>query len=278
MSSACGSPRKYSKLNSESLPEGHGSALQRPVINRNSTRLLMPSSRYLRCLAQPNAEKKFALFKETLQNPSKRWLRIVNSLFSAPSKASLFSVSSIWTEDREGLEESIRDEQLDIEGMRDRISQLKEQFRNQLHEIGIEVFDDEIDYLLMPVTKDDIISMAAIVTNIASITAQLEMLTEDSKELQSHTKRYYGMYLLLVYSIDRVQTRLSRKSSMSTSLSSVALSRRPARTSPKQRIKYRAEAPRTNYGQTSMRETRRLKLAMLCQYTPRATRRNQAGE
>ncbi len=128
-------------------------------------------------------------------------------LISAPSKASRSSISSIWTEDREGLEESIRDEQSEIEGMRDHIAKLKEKFRSQLRDIGIEVADEEIDYLLMPVTKDDIVSMATIVTNIASITLQLEKLTEDSKELRSHTKRYYGMYLLLVYSIDRVQTR-----------------------------------------------------------------------
>ena len=91
--------------------------------------------------------------------------------------------------------------------MRRQIGQLKERFRNQLQQIGIEVFDEDIDSLLMPVTQDDFVSMAAVVSNIAALTTQLEGLTEESKELPPQARRYYGMYLLLVYAIDRVQTR-----------------------------------------------------------------------
>jgi hypothetical protein len=63
----------------------------------------------------------------------------------------------------------------------------------------------------MPVTKDDLVSMAALITNIAALTTQLEQLTDANKELPSHTRKYYGMYLVLVYSIDRIQTRFIRE-------------------------------------------------------------------
>jgi hypothetical protein len=91
--------------------------------------------------------------------------------------------------------------------MRRQICELKERFRNQLQQIGVEIYDDEIEFLLMPVTRDDFVSMAAVVSSIASLTAQLERLTEESNELPSQTRRYYGMYLLLVYAVDRIQTR-----------------------------------------------------------------------
>jgi hypothetical protein len=128
-------------------------------------------------------------------------------MISARPQASLSRVELLWIKSAEDLKEIIIAEERKIEGLRRQIAQLKERFRSKLQEIGIEVFDDEIDYLLMPVTQDDFVSMAAIVANIAAVTAQLERLTEETRELPAHTRRYYGMYLLLVYSIGRVQTR-----------------------------------------------------------------------
>ena len=126
---------------------------------------------------------------------------------SAPPEASVKWPKSIWTNTVESSNESIADEEREIEAVRRQIGLLKERFRNQLQQIGVEVFDDEIDFLLMPVTQDDFVSMAAVVSNISALTAQLEGLTEKSKELPSQTRRYYGMHLLLVYAIDRLQMR-----------------------------------------------------------------------
>jgi hypothetical protein len=128
-------------------------------------------------------------------------------LLSAPPEASLAIWEKPWKANREGLEKSIAAEEGHIAGVRRQIGELKERFRNQLQKIGLEVFDDDIDSLLMPVTKDDFVSMAAVVSNIAALTAQLERLTEENKEHPPQARRYYGMYLLLVYAIDRIQVR-----------------------------------------------------------------------
>jgi hypothetical protein len=107
----------------------------------------------------------------------------------------------------EELKESIAAEERTIDDLRGQIADLRECFRSELQQIGIEVFEDEIDYLLMPVTQDDFVSMSALVANIATLTSHLERLTEETRGLPAHTRKYYGMYLLLGYSIDRVQTR-----------------------------------------------------------------------
>jgi hypothetical protein len=129
---------------------------------------------------------------------------------SAPPKASLsfFEVfESMGKTSRESYEQSITAEAHKVTELRERIAGLREQFRTQLTQIGVPASEDEIDALLNPVTQDDVVSMAAIVKNIASLTTQLEQLTDESKELPQQTKRYYGMYLLLVYSLDRLHTR-----------------------------------------------------------------------
>jgi len=58
--------------------------------------------------------------------------------------------NSLWTSSREGIESSISREERKIDASRAQIKQLKERFRIQLQQIGIDVFDDEIDNLLMP--------------------------------------------------------------------------------------------------------------------------------
>jgi len=128
-------------------------------------------------------------------------------MLSALPESSLPLHKSIWTKSIEDLKDSIAEEERRIDDLRQDIQDLKERFRSRLRELGIDTIDDEIDYLLMPVTQDDFVSMAAVFGNIAALTAQLQRLTEESGELPAYTRRYYGMYLLLVYALDRVQTR-----------------------------------------------------------------------
>ena len=83
----------------------------------------------------------------------------------------------------------------------------KGRFRGQLAQIDVQVNEDEVDYWLCPVTNEDLVSMAAVVTNVALLTSTLERLTDESKELPALTIKYYGMYFLLVYCIDRMHER-----------------------------------------------------------------------
>jgi hypothetical protein len=128
-------------------------------------------------------------------------------MVSARPQGSFTFPASVLRKSAEDLKEAIAAEERQIEECRQDIQDLKERFRGQIQQLGIEVFDDEIEYLLMPVTQDDFVSMAAVVSNIAALTAQLERLTEETRELPTHTRQYYGMYLLLVYAVDRVQAR-----------------------------------------------------------------------
>jgi hypothetical protein len=90
--------------------------------------------------------------------------------------------------------------------MRDQVGHFKQVFCENLRRIGLECSLDEADSLLLPV-QDDLLSVAAVITHVAELTTQLEHLVEYSREDPTHSKRYYGMYVLLVYAIDRIQTR-----------------------------------------------------------------------
>lgn len=124
---------------------------------------------------------------------------------SAPPLASLVITNSRWTRSCESFEARIVAEELSIKVVQREIEQLKVQFRSHLRQIGLEVSPEEVNSLVFPLHYG-IVSMAAAILNISRLTTQMERLIEESRECPTDTRRYYGMYVLLVYAIDRLQT------------------------------------------------------------------------
>ena len=197
----------YDKLDSNSVPEKAWLHKTKASYQQQIDQILDAVIRVLEISGAGQCRKEIRTLHQAVRKSLQRIAEHREQRLFAPPEASLSIFEKPWEKSRESLEESIADEERNVADMRRQIGQLKERFRCQLQQTGVEVFDDEIDYLLMPVTEDDLVSMAAVISNIASLTAQLERLTEESKELPSQTRRYYGMYLLLVYAIDRIQAR-----------------------------------------------------------------------
>jgi hypothetical protein len=196
----------YDKLGSDSLPEKAWLRASKASYQQQIDQILDAVIKVLEVSGAADCRKEIKTIHQAIRESHQRIADYREQRLSALPEASR-SKLKIWKPSSESLEESIIDEERKIAELRRQIDQLKGRFRNELQQIGVEVYDDEIDSLLMPVTQDDIVSMAAVISNIASLTNQLERLTEESKELPSQTQRYYGMYLLLVYAIDRIQAR-----------------------------------------------------------------------
>lgn len=111
---------------------------------------------------------------------------------------------------KESLKDQIADESDSITEKAKQIESLKVGFREHLRHIGINVPADTADSYLLPV-EDNIIAMAALISNIGRLTEQLQQLVDPSKEAPSETKRYYGIYVLLVFAVDRIQTHFVRE-------------------------------------------------------------------
>jgi len=197
----------YDKRDSDSVPEKDWLRKDKASYQEQIDKILDAVLRVLEISGARECRREIKTLHQAIKESYQRIAEYREQRLSAPPEATLSFPKSIWKTSHESCEEAIADEEREIEEMRRQIGQLKERFRNQLQQIGIEAFEDDIDLLLMPVTKDDFVSMAAVVSNIATLTAQLERLTEESRELPAPTRKYYGMHLLLVYAVDRVQTR-----------------------------------------------------------------------
>jgi hypothetical protein len=131
-------------------------------------------------------------------------------LLSAPAEKSLNAIEEIWTSSRESLQEQI-DSEVDVIASREQqIESSKLGFREQLTELGVELSPQTADSFLLPV-EDDIVLMAAVISNIKHLTVELERLLDERREELSDAIRYYGVYVLLVLALDRLEKQFIRK-------------------------------------------------------------------
>ncbi len=134
-----------------------------------------------------------------------RITRYREQILSAPAEKSQNFVEGLVVQNKEALTDSIADETDRIAERNRQIESLKAGFRDHLQHIGLNVSPEQADSFLLPVV-DDVISMAAVISNVSRVTEQLQELVDASKEAPAETKRYYGMYVLLVFAVDRLQT------------------------------------------------------------------------
>lgn len=126
---------------------------------------------------------------------------------AAPNAADLSRLQRVnpLVSSREEYDELIAVEEQAIVDHNARLKTLQHDFKEQLLSIGIEIDDAGVEALLGSVSGDEFVSMLTVFQNIQLITAQLQALTEESGESLDVAKRYYGMYVVLVQTMDRLQ-------------------------------------------------------------------------
>ena len=111
---------------------------------------------------------------------------------------------------KEALDELIAEEKANIERQEERLVELKQSFAKELSKIGVQVDERGAESLLSSVSGDDIVTMAVVFDNIKHMTTQLQKLTDESGEALDVSKRYYGMYLVMIHVMDRIQKSFIR--------------------------------------------------------------------
>jgi len=131
-------------------------------------------------------------------------------MHSAPSKNSQNTIEGLWVTSREDYEINIAEETDSIAEKEKQIESLKTSFRTHLQILGVDISAETADSFLLPV-EDGIVSMAAVVANIGLLTELLQGLVDISGESPAQTRRYYGVYVLLVLAVDRIEKHFVRE-------------------------------------------------------------------
>lgn len=83
----------------------------------------------------------------------------------------------------------------------------KDRLVKDLNRIGMKLDPESIDNLLESITGDEFVRVSIIFDNAKQFAAELERLTNESGEDLEAAKKYYGVYLMLLKTVSRLQEK-----------------------------------------------------------------------
>ncbi|MEK7989629.1 MAG: hypothetical protein VSS52_001360 [Thiotrichaceae bacterium] len=107
-------------------------------------------------------------------------------------------IESTWKTTAEQYDDKIIDLQDQIAQKYQQIDKLKLKFGQSLQADGIHLSTEQLDVLFASVVGDDIIQASLVYENVKLVNEQLMELTVSSNEDFTISKRYYGMYVVLL--------------------------------------------------------------------------------
>ncbi len=105
---------------------------------------------------------------------------------------------ALWEKTMAEYDAAIADNEARIAALRKELAREKRAFAESLDEMGLRIDPQELDVLLASVTGDDLIQMAVVFDNVKRVTTELERLMVESGQRMEATRRYYGMYTVLL--------------------------------------------------------------------------------
>lgn len=91
--------------------------------------------------------------------------------------------------------------------LEEKIEEEKVQLVRELQRIGMKLDAEKIDMLLESITGDEFVRVSIIFDNAKAFALELEKLTEQTGEDLEAAKKYYGVYLMLLKTVERLQSK-----------------------------------------------------------------------
>ena len=96
----------------------------------------------------------------------------------------------------------------DIDRLNGELAAVKREFADELREMGLDLGDDQLELLLSTVVGDNMIDLGILFDNVKAVTGQLEVLVAQSGEDLQSARRYYGLYVVLLQALGRMQLQI----------------------------------------------------------------------
>ena len=139
--------------------------------------------------------------EDTIRKDQERIAELRRARISAPH-------DSLWKTTVSGYSAEIEEHQARITQHEKELSTLKSEFAVELQQIGLDIGEDQLDFLLSSIIGDDLIDLGIAFDNVKNIIMQLEQLLVESQEDLRTARRYYGMYVILLKVFAHAQQQL----------------------------------------------------------------------
>ena len=124
---------------------------------------------------------------------------------TAPAQESLGTAEDLITTSQEEYDQMILDSQAKQEDLRVALVEVEEQFIEALSKTGLKIEDQAARSLLGTLAGERFSDLAITIANVRLVTEQLHRLADESGEAPELTRKYYGLYVLLVRLVDVAQ-------------------------------------------------------------------------
>lgn len=115
---------------------------------------------------------------------------------------------SLWQKTVAEYDRATYERQIRLQEHLSELATTKREFAGELQRLGLDISDEQLEFLLSTVVGDDLVQMGIAFDNVKAITIQLEQLMVEGGENFHSGRRYYGMYLVLLKILDRMQAHL----------------------------------------------------------------------
>ena len=147
-----------------------------------------------------NRRIKIAELKETIAQKQRNI-----SVYRRKKISAVESSYNPLTTTKSGYDKKIASAEDEIAAATDSIAEEKEKLAADLARIGMKLDAKSIDNLLDSITGDEFMRVSIIFDNAKKFAAELERLTNESGEDLETAKKYYGVYLMLLQTVSRLQ-------------------------------------------------------------------------
>ena len=108
---------------------------------------------------------------------------------------------------QKGYDKKIDRERENIQQAEAEIREEKETLIAELNQLGMKITPENVDILLESITGDEFVRISVIFDNAKQFARDLEQLTDQTGEDLETAKKYYGVYLMLLKTIDQLQNK-----------------------------------------------------------------------
>ncbi|MBR1486823.1 MAG: hypothetical protein IJ597_06170 [Synergistaceae bacterium] len=178
----------------ESLPESSWNPFKedKESNTKKINKLLDAAMKILVGSEAGDLRKEAGLLRESIAKKRVELDEMRNKKINAPESSYAF-----WTVTREKAEKKISELENEIKNGEVRLNNITAELTRELEKQGLELDETETEILLNSVTGDDLLRNAIIFSNVKSVVAKLETLSQNETNSFEITKRYTGMYLVL---------------------------------------------------------------------------------
>lgn len=145
--------------------------------------------------------------RQELDDLTKRVQAIREEMTGAPDDDDVGFFEDLYTDSRDDLEEELEEARSRIASLRAQDAELLQRLRRELRELGLSLSRADVSTLLSTVTGEDFMELVVATNTVRKVAVQLEKLAAEPDAPTETARRYYGVYLVMLYAMERLHSR-----------------------------------------------------------------------